>query len=105
MTDDPIGERHEIGDTPRDAEIEAAILALLAQRDEGKTICPSEAAREVFGDARFRERMDEVRAVAFALTDRGTIAITQRGAVVDGRSARGPIRLRLAGDAPRSNRP
>ena len=104
MTDDPIGERHVIGETPGDAEIAAAILAMLAQRDEGKTICPSEAAREVFGDASLRERMDEVRAVAFALTDRGTIAITQRGAVVDGRSARGPIRLRLAGDAPRSAR-
>lgn len=79
---------------PGDAEIEAAILALLAARGGGKTICPSEAARAVFGDAAFRAHMDAVRGVAFALADRGTIVITQRGAVVDGRSARGPIRLR-----------
>lgn len=79
-----------------DAEIEASILALLAQRDPGKTICPSEAARAVFGDAGFRPHMDRVRGVAFALADRGAVEVTQRGALVDGRTARGPIRLRLA---------
>ncbi len=87
-----------------DAEIEAAILALLAERDAGKTICPSEAARAVFGDAAFRAHMDAVRGVAFALADRGRIVVTQREAVVDGRGARGPIRLRLIADAPRTTR-
>jgi len=76
-------------------EIEAAIIGLLAQRAAGGTACPSEAARAVFGDE-FREHMGEVRAVAFALADRKAIAVTQRGEVVDGRTARGPIRLRLA---------
>ena len=79
---------------PGTAEIEASIAELLARRGEGKTICPSEAARAVFGDADFRAHMDEVRAVAFGLADRGDIAVTQRGEVVDGRAARGPIRLR-----------
>lgn len=74
--------------------IEASILELLSQRDAGKTICPSEAARAVFGDDAFRPHMDEVRAVAFEMADRGAIEVTQRGAVVDGRAARGPIRLR-----------
>jgi hypothetical protein len=38
--------------------------------------------------------MDVVRDVAFAMADRGKLEVTQRGAVVDGRRARGPIRLR-----------
>jgi hypothetical protein len=77
-----------------DGEIEAAIRGLLAARAEGKTICPSEAARAVFGDDAFRPHMDDVRAVAFDLADRGALDVTQKGEVVDGRSARGPIRLR-----------
>ena len=35
----------------RDAELEAAILELLEERGEGKTICPSEAAKRVGGTA------------------------------------------------------
>jgi hypothetical protein len=76
------------------AELEAAILRLLAERAEGKTICPSEAARAVYGDKDFRPHMDDARAVAFALADRGVLDVTQKGEVVDGRTARGPIRLR-----------
>ena len=76
------------------AAIEAAIGALLARRGAGRTICPSEAARAL-DPGGWRQRMDEVRAVAFAMADRGDLEVTQRGAVVDGRTARGPIRLRL----------
>jgi hypothetical protein len=78
-----------------DAEIEDAIGALLARSDPGKTICPSDAARALAGDDAFRPLMDDVRRVAYALADRGALEVTQRGAVVDGRTARGPIRLRL----------
>lgn len=39
--------------------------------------------------------MDPVRAVAYALADAGRVEVTQKGEVVDGRTARGPIRLRL----------
>lgn len=78
----------------RDAQIETAIVELLARRDPGKTICPSEAARAVFGDDAFRPHMDEVRAVAFEMADRGALDVTQKGEVVDGRTARGPLRLR-----------
>lgn len=74
--------------------IERTIRDLLAQRAEGKTICPSEAARALYGDDGFRPHMDAVRAVAFDLADAGSIEVTQGGEVVDGRSARGPIRLR-----------
>ncbi len=78
--------------------IERTILSLLSQRDEGKTICPSEAARALYGDDDFRPHMDAVRAVAFDLADAGAIAVTQKGEVVDGRTARGPIRLRRVVD-------
>lgn len=77
-----------------DAEIEAAIRELLAARSPGATICPSEAARALWPAPAWRERMDDVRAVAFALADAGELVVTQRGEVVDGRTARGPIRLR-----------
>ncbi len=75
------------------AEIEAAIDGLLARRAPGRTICPSEAARALDPED-WRSRMDVVRDVAFAMADRGKLEVTQRGAVVDGRTARGPIRLR-----------
>lgn len=75
-------------------EVEAAILALLAQRAPGRTICPSEAARALGGDAGFRPWMEPVRAAAAALAARGELEVTQRGQVVDVAGARGPIRLR-----------
>ena len=75
---------------------EEAILSLLAERAPGRTICPSEAARAVAGqDGDWRSLMDDVRAAAFALADRGAVEVTQSGVVVDPRSARGPLRLRL----------
>lgn len=77
-----------------DQQIRGTILDLLAQRDEGKTICPSEAARALAGDE-FRPLMDRVRDVAFGMADAGDLDVTQKGEVVDGRTARGPIRLRL----------
>ena len=77
------------------ADIERTILALLARRDAGKTICPSEAARVLAAD--WRPLMDDVRATAAAMADDGRLEVTQRGEVVDVREARGPIRLRLPG--------
>jgi hypothetical protein len=75
------------------AAARAAILDLLAQRDAGKTICPSEAARALAGDA-FRDEMDAVRAAAWELADEGAIEVTQHGEPVPRESVRGPIRLR-----------
>jgi hypothetical protein len=83
------------------AEARAAILRLLAERDPGKTICPSDAARALGGDDGFRPLMDPVRDAARALVADGALEVTQRGQVVDLDAARGPIRLRLpAGPAP-----
>jgi hypothetical protein len=74
------------------AGIAETILALLDRRGPGKTICPSEAARALAED--WRPLMPEVREAAYAMADRGELEVTQKGEVVDGRTARGAIRLR-----------
>lgn len=73
-----------------------AILALLGERDRGKTICPSEAARRLAGEGDFRPLMEPVRRAAAALAEAGTIEVTQGGEPVRIGEARGPIRLGLA---------
>lgn len=66
----------------------ASILDLLAHRDPGRTICPSEAARATGAS------MDDVRAAARELVAEGEIVVTQKGEVVDLDGVTGPIRLR-----------
>ena len=75
--------------------IEAAILDMVAARGPGRTICPSDVARALAGDADFRPLMPHVREAAATLSDRGAIAVTQGGRPADARTARGPIRLGL----------
>lgn len=70
-----------------------AILALLTQRAPEASICPSEAARRLDADG-WRALMPEVREAAARLADAGRLEVTQGGRVVDGRAARGPVRLR-----------
>jgi hypothetical protein len=79
---------------PSREHAEAAILELLAQRETGKTICPSEAARLLGSDEGFRALMPLVRDAARALVTAGRIEVTQSGQPVDLDTARGPIRLR-----------
>jgi hypothetical protein len=78
----------------KDAALEATILKLLAARGREKTICPSEAARAVGGEG-WEGLMEASRAAAGRLVAAGKIVITQGGRVVDGSTAKGPIRLRL----------
>jgi hypothetical protein len=68
---------------------------LLAQRAEGATICPSEAARAVGGDD-WRDLMQPARDAARELADQGEVEVTQRGEVVDVTTAPGPVRIRRA---------
>ncbi len=69
------------------------ILALLAERGAGKTICPSEVlVGEQKQDARL---MELVRRSARLLAHAGLVEITQKGVAVDPSDFRGPIRLRL----------
>jgi uncharacterized protein DUF3253 len=81
-----------------DRALEASILALLEQRDTGKTICVSEAARDVHGNDSegWRELMEPARDAARRLVAAGEVVITQGGRVVDPATAKGPIRVRRA---------
>jgi len=82
----------------QDERLEAEILRLLSERGAGKTICPSEAARAAAGsDERdaWEPLMDAARSAARRLVAAECIVITQSGHVVDGSTAKGPIRLRL----------
>jgi hypothetical protein len=76
------------------AQARRKILELLEQRDPGKTICPSDAARALGGDVGFPPLMDVVRAAARDLVSDGRIEVTQHGEPVDLDRAKGPIRLR-----------
>jgi hypothetical protein len=79
---------------PQGHALEAAILALLEQRADDATICPSEAARAAARDGDWRALMGPARAAAGRLVERGEVEVTQRGRVVDPATARGPIRIR-----------
>ena len=71
---------------------EAAILALLAERAAGATICPSEAARRLAApDGDWRAQMDAVHAATDALAARGLITLSWRGTPMQKR--RGPYRI------------
>jgi hypothetical protein len=76
--------------------IREAIVSLLEKREPGKTICPSEASRAVFGSPRGNEKecMDRTRAVVAELVEEGVLEVCQKGHVVDIEASKGPIRLR-----------
>ncbi len=80
-------------------DIEQAILRLLAARDAGKSICPSEAARALDGEG-WRRLMPRVRAAAVGMARQGRLVITRHNRPVDPNAFKGVYRLRLPGDAP-----
>ena len=94
-----LGERGRAWWEPRDADADRARLAatmrtLLRARGAGKSICPSDAARAVGGEA-WRSLLPLAREVAGALAVAGEVEMTQRGEVVDPAGPwRGPVRLR-----------
>ena len=72
-------------------EASRSIATLLAQR-VGKTVCPSEVARELAGpDGDWRAAMPSVHAAVDRLVDSGEIGITWRGQSLSGRD--GPYRI------------
>lgn len=81
---------------PHDQLLEQAILDLLAQRRDGATICPSDAARAVGTESEWRTLMEPVRRAAGRLVAAGEVEVTQGGKVVDLGSVTGPIRIRRA---------
>jgi hypothetical protein len=80
----------------RDEAAEAAILELVRARGPGKSICPTEAARVLGGDA-WRGELGRVRMVAMGLARDGRIDILRKGKAVEPDGVRGVIRLRVRG--------
>ena len=78
----------------KDDPIEAAILRLVETRGAGKSICPSEAAREAYPED-WQKRMKAVKAVAVGLARSGKIAILRKGKPVDPNHFKGVYRLCL----------
>jgi hypothetical protein len=76
-----------------DRTLERTIDGLLDQRRTGMSICPSEAARAVDPEG-WRALLPAARAAAGRLAAAGDVEVTQRGAVVDVATARGPVRIR-----------
>ncbi|MFE2207083.1 DUF3253 domain-containing protein [Streptomyces rubiginosohelvolus] len=75
--------------------LEQAILDLLERRGPTATICPSDAARSVYGgDDGWRSLMEPAREAARRLVGAGRVEITQGGRPVEPDGARGPIRIR-----------
>lgn len=85
---DPWWEPTEAG---RRERLSATLRTLLRRRD-GKTVCPSDAARVVGGD-HWRELMPVTREVAGQLAEAGVVVVLQKGEEVDVSTAKGPIRL------------
>lgn len=83
--------RHKPNST--DAKLEEAILALVAERNQGATACPSEAARRVDPEG-WRDLMERARAAGRRLAARDELVWTQGGRVVDPSTAKGPVRFR-----------
>ncbi len=80
---------------PSDKHIEDALLKLLRTRKPAATCCPSEVARTLISDMRWRSLMPVVRDVCVALSKAGYVEITQKGNVIAGTEVKGPIRIRL----------
>lgn len=75
-------------------EIKKVILELATARGTDKTICPSEVARNMFGE-NWRTNMQNVRDAAFDLEAINEILIMQKGQKVDPKKVKGPIRIRI----------
>ena len=78
--------------------IEESILRLTAERGPGKTICPSEVARELAGPdpERWSRLMTPVRHVAVRLMKAGRVVIRRKGRPVDPDDFKGVYRISIA---------
>ena len=80
----------------RRERLEAAVLALARKRAPEKTICPSDAARAVGGDA-WRDDMDLARDVVRELAVDGAVEVLQGGEAQPADAEwKGPIRVRYS---------
>lgn len=78
-------------------KIKKIIRALLNRRGPGKSICPSEAARNLDTE-NWRMRMEEVRQVGREMAKEGEIIISQKEKILDPKETwKGAIRFRWPG--------
>ena len=78
-------------------ELEAALLALLAERGPGRTIGPSDVAQAIGGNQPqgWGPLMQPVRRAAVRLMKEGRIVILRRGRPVDPDDFKGTYRIAL----------
>ncbi|WP_053846565.1 DUF3253 domain-containing protein [Streptomyces sp. NRRL B-24085] len=78
--------------------LEKAIMSLLERRADTASICPSDAAREVYegDDDGWRALMEPARRAAWRLVNNGQVEVTQGGRPVAETETRGPVRIRRA---------
>lgn len=75
-----------------DTDAMGAIRAAIGERGAGKTVCPSEIARRLAGDAGdWREHMNEVHAAVDALRAVGAVSLSWKGKPLPERN--GPYRI------------
>ena len=82
---------------PSEEELTEGILALASARGPDKTICPSEAARDIAGSdpETWRRLMPGIRVVAIRLMKAGRIVIRRKGRPVDPDDFRGVYRISI----------
>lgn len=83
------------GVSETDRRLEAAIVALLAERQPSATILASDAAKAVGGVA-WQELTEPARRAARRLVVAGAVDIVQNGVVVDPSTVKGPMHIRRA---------
>lgn len=84
--------------SPSRNPVREAILSLIEARQEGRTICPSEAARAV-SPQHWQKLMKDVRSEAVRLANSGEISIYRKGKPVDPDTFKGVYRLGRPADA------
>jgi len=82
---------------PYEDEITASIFRLLSERGPGKTICPSEAARDIAGkdEKKWRLLMKPIKQVAIALALENRPLLKRKGKPADPHALKGIYRLSL----------
>ena len=80
-------------------DLSHTILEMLASRDAGKTICPSEVARAIAGqdEKQWRLLMKPIRAEAVRLAGEGRLTIRRKGKIVDPENFKGIYRIGYPG--------
>ena len=74
------------------SQAESAILSLLDERGDGKSICPSEAARSLAGpEEEWRDRMEDIHAAVDTMLTAAVISISWKGSRLSQR--RGAYRI------------